>query len=351
MELYVRNKQKQVIGIIDAYNSVIWSKRYNSVGDFEIYTLVTPEIMELLKYDYYITRLDDDMVGIIEHIIISSDEEEGAYITISGRSAESILSRRIVWNQTNLNESVESGIRRLIDENVINPTIPERKIPDFILGNIQGFTDKIEKQITGDNLLDAISKICNTYELGFRVTLDNIGQFKFSLYRGEDRSYGQQINPYVVFSPTFDNLLNSEYESDLTNYKNVALVAGEGEGAERKTKSVGTSEGMDRRELFVDARDLSSSIDGNTQLSDEEYNAVLKDRGSESLSETNSTEAFSGETEPKTTYTYKADYFIGDIVQIENEYGITAAPRIVEIMESDDDTGYRIVPGFTTMEV
>ena len=351
MELYIRDQAKQVIGIIDVYTSVIWSKRYNTVGDFEIYVPITPDILRLVKYDYYVTRLDDDMVGVVEHISISTDSDEGAYITISGRSVESILDRRIVWNQTTLNETVETGIRRLINENVINPTVPARIIPNFILGKVNGFTEKIEKQITGDNLLDAISKICNTYGLGFKITLDDIGQFVFSLYRGEDRSYKQRVNPYVIFSPSFDNLLNTEYDSNMTNYKNVALVAGEGEGADRKTYGVGNVSGMERRELYVDARDLSSSLDDNVQLTDSEYKAVLKERGNEALSETNYTEAFSGEADSMTTYIYKQDYFVGDIVQIENEYGITAAPRIIEMIESDDDTGYRIIPGFATMEV
>lgn len=43
------------------------------------------------------------------------------------------------------------------------------------------------------------------------------------------------------------------------NYRNVALVAGEGEGLDRKTIPVGAAEGMERYELYVDARDVSSN--------------------------------------------------------------------------------------------
>lgn len=45
------------------------------------------------------------------------------------------------------------------------------------------------------------------------------------------------------------------------------------------------------------------------------------------------------------------DYFLGDVVQVINEYGISAAPRIVEIIESEDENGKSTVPTFSTWEV
>ena len=100
-------------------------------------------------------------------------------------------------------------------------------------------------------------------------------QFVFKLYAGADRTYAQTENPYVVFSPKFENIANSNYLESKKEYKNVALVAGEGEGAERKTTSVGEGSGLERRELFVDARDISTTTEDNVTLSDEEYKKQL----------------------------------------------------------------------------
>ena len=44
-------------------------------------------------------------------------------------------------------------------------------------------------------------------------------------------------------------------------------------------------------------------------------------------------------------------YNLGDIVQIENEYGIQATVRILEIIDCEDESGYSTVPTFSTWEV
>ena len=44
-------------------------------------------------------------------------------------------------------------------------------------------------------------------------------------------------------------------------------------------------------------------------------------------------------------------YNLGDIVQIENEYGIQATARILEIIDCEDESGYSTVPTFSTWEV
>ena len=60
--------------------------------------------------------------------------------------------------------------------------------------------------------------------------------------------------------------------------------------------------------------------------------------------------SFEGEVEASVNYTYKEDYFLGDIIQIENEFGIKAAPRIVEIIECMDENGYSMTPTFDSQE-
>ena len=47
-------------------------------------------------------------------------------------------------------------------------------------------------------------------------------------------SFSQTERPPVIFSPSFDNLIKSKYIESTKTYKNVGLVAGEGEGSARK---------------------------------------------------------------------------------------------------------------------
>lgn len=119
---------------------------------------------------------------------------------------------------------------------------------------------KLEAQYTGDNLYDVIQKICEEQGIGFKITLNDEKQFVFELYAGSDRSYDQTENPYVIFSPKFENIINSNYIESKASLKTVTLVGGEGEGADRRYTTVGGGSGLNRRELFTDARDISSNV-------------------------------------------------------------------------------------------
>lgn len=347
MEFYILNTSKELIGVLDMFQSAIWTPRYSDVGDFELQVTACPEMLQMLAEDHLLTRLDDDMVGVVERVKLVTDEEDGDSLLVSGRDAKCILERRIVWTQTNLSGTVENCVRQLITENVISPSDPARVIPNFVLGARKGFTETMQMQVTGDNLLEVITKICQTYAMGFSVRVEG-GNFVFDLYKGEDRSFRQSANPRVKFSPEFENVLTVEYESDRTNVKNVALVAGEGEGTDRRTVSVGTESGLSRRELYVDARDVSTN---NGEIDATTYSAMLSERGSERLTEHGVITSFFGQVEPSVNYEYKKDYFLGDIVQIENEYGITAPQRITEIIECEDANGYSVTPTFDNISM
>lgn len=335
MDLYILNKSLETIGIIDVYTSLIWNKKYFECGDFELYLPVTSQTITLLSRDNYITRDDDDSVMIIQNIEITTDAENGNYLLVSGSSLESILKRRVIWRQTTLNTTIESAIRTLVYENTISPEIAERAIPNLILSEEKGFTDDIRTQFTGDNLYETIVNLCTAYGLGWKISLEN-KKFVFDLYKGEDKS---QI---IIFSPEFDNLINTKYQSNMENYANVALVAGEGEGNQRKKQTIGTTSGLDRYEIFVDARDISTNSE--EPITDDEYNDLLIQRGREKLSECEMVTAFEGEVETRNTF---EDWHLGDIVQITNEYGISAKSRIIGIIKSDDISGHKVIPTFS----
>lgn len=352
MDLLVLNKSLDVIAIVDVYESIIWTERYYEYGDFELYTAMTQDLLNYIKTDNYIQRVGSDRVMIIEEIRIDTDSDTGNHITVTGRSLESILDRRVVWSQTTISGNLQNGLKKLINENIISPSKEERKISNFIFkdstdSQITGLT--VEAQYTGDNLYDVISKVCEEKSVGFKVSLNENKQFVFELYAGADRSYEQTNYPYVVFSPNFDNIVNSNYLESKENLKNVALVGGEGEGTARKYLAIGNTSGLDRRELFVDARDISSEGEDGQTLTTEQYNELLKQRGNEYLADYTDLVSFEGAVETNIMYKYGVDFFDGDIVQIANEYGHEAKVRILEVVISENEEGNSVYPTFKTI--
>ena len=345
---YLLDENLNFMSPIESYQSAIWTTRYYKPGDFELYLPATTEILNLIKRDCYLVRDDDfTQAMIIENIQITTSIEDGNFLTITGKCLKSILDRRIILKQTTVNGNVEKCIRRLITENAITPTMSARKIDNLILGAELGITDTMNSQYTGDNLGEVVSKICINYGLGYDILLDlDKKQFIFILFKGSDRSYNQNKNPFIVFSNEFDNLLSTNYINNNENYKNVAIVAGEGEGLDRKIFTVGTATGLKRYELFVDSRDSSTKED--EPITEDEYNAILAEKGKEALTETIITESIEGELEPHYTYQFNRDYFLGDIVEVVNEYGLTMQPQITEVIESEDDNGKNVVVTFET---
>ena len=80
------------------------------------------------------------------------------------------------------------------------------------------------------------------------------------------------------------------------------------------------------------------------------YYGYLTDRGLSVLGEFGPVVSFSGEVEPNVNFIYGTDYFLGDIVTIRNEYGISVRARIVEVQEVYDDNGYSVTPKFEIIE-
>lgn len=352
MDILVLDTNFESVTVVDTFKEAIWTDRYNAYGDFEIELSADTKLLEFLKEDYYLWLNESDHSMIIEDIDIDSDAEDGNHFIITGRSLESILERRIVWGQKILTGNLQTAVQTLLNESFISPSIADRKVDNFIF---EASTDPkitnltIDAQYFGEDLYSVIKGLCEENQIGFKIVLNDSNQFVFSLYAGTDRSYDQTENPYVVFSPNFENIINSNYYTSKANLKNVTLVAGEGEGSARKTATVGSASGLDRRELFTDARDISSETEDG-ELSTSQYTSQLQTRGNENLAEHKAKTAFEGEVEATQLYTYGKDFFIGDIVQITNEYGHEGTVYISEVVTSQSNQGLSIYPTFKTIE-
>lgn len=368
MDIFVLNTNFEKIGVIDTYISLIWTDRYDESGDFEIILPIDLLNLDIIKEDNYLIIDESEHVMIIEDINITTDVEDGKRLKITGRSMEQILDRRIIWNKTSFtrtyaNDSdtvgtppnLQNGIKKILNENIISPEISARRIDNFIF---EESTDPLitkltfEAQYRGESIYEVISSLCIENRLGFKITINSENKLVFKLYAGIDRTYDQLENPHIVFSPSNDNLFNGSYRKSKLSFKNVTLVAGEEpetEGETQTTIVVGNELGINRREVFTDASGVSSKVD-DTTLTDAQYKAHLKQKGVDTLIENQEIEAFDGEVETTIMYRYGEDFFMGDIVQLEDEYGHEGQAYISEFIISQNESGINMYPTFITLQ-
>ena len=425
-DIYILDKNLDLIGIADGYKSCIWSNRYNELGDCEVYTQATTENFQLFSIGNYLMRMDDEMICVIKKIELDTSTEEGNYIVVTGSDAKCILDQRIIWGMATCKAKVEEFVRSFVTDAFINPTDPDRKMykPNgeqlLYLGELSEFTESTTEQVSYANIGEKIREYCKQFNWGYRVILRETSLY-FELYKGKDKS------DWVVFSPEYENLDTTQYVEDATNLGNVALIAGSGEGSERAIEVLGTGESTNRYEVYIDARDLNRKIkysdltsaysggsvvtvsdkyyyrvpelhvqiyteaqkselqtkyptghieiineieyfvvynvdiaevysasptdNDDTFLLDIVYDTYLLSRGIEKMSSYGVKITFDGTVEPNITFKYKTDYFLGDVVTVENEYGISLEARIVEIVEVNDDNGYSVEPKFEYISI
>lgn len=340
----ILNTSCERIAEADDFISFIWTQRFYSPGDFEL--CLDIRYANIIQKGFYIMRKGDLHAGIVEKIQFKRMEDSQEMIIVSGRMLTAILARRVISQQTQLEGNIISAIHLIINENAVNPSDSGRTISGIMLSNTSIAQTEINSQYTGENLLDTISSLCETYGVGFDGFFDDQFRFNFLTYDGVDRSYGQNVNPYVVFSEQYDNLLNCEFEADYTQYSTDVLVGGEGEGINRTFvwSAKDSQTGLNRYEKYLDA---SNAVSNDNIITQETYEKQLQGLGLEEITEF--TEAFQGEVD-FSGVNYGVDLNVGDIVTIENtRWGMRLNTRLIEVIESvGEDGAYTIVPTFGT---
>ena len=389
MEFRVLDENLNVYNIIDAYQSAIWTIRFNSYGDFEIYTPVSKLMLDCMRVGWYLftdkfyyNDRDSAELMIIESIVIESDVESGNKIKITGRDLKVILNRRIIWGQKTFNNgtSLKDVVTTLINESIISPsdwsrtyqsgdgrTITvsvrgaDRKIDNFVIIDSGETYPSLtaDVQFNGETIYEAIEKLCESYKIGFSVVYNfTTGKFEFRLLNLRDCTYDQTVNPPLLFSPSFENLKNSNYLESDAEERNVALVGGEGDEYNIMYNIYGSGynisgdvvSGLKRKEVFVNASDVSRSTDDGTIHPNAKYLSMLLEKcKTEMENNYKYVQTYEGTAETSRGYQYPEDFTIGDKVEIVNEWGISSKVIISEIILSVSTEGQSIVPTFSTL--
>ena len=346
MQIYAFDRNLNFAGPIDNYSSLRWRRRFNQFSEFELHCPLNPDTLSLLIRGNIICKSDyTQEAGFIEYRELQQDDRGEEFLVIKGKFLKSYLNQRIIWAQELLNTPYEAAMRTLVKDQCITPVDPNRVIPNLQLGTLKNYVGNVNYQVTYNNLFDELINLTNLSNLSFRILLDTVNKkLNFDVYQGLDRTAGQTINPRCIFSMDFDNILSQNYIDSSNNLKNVALVAGVGVGSERKLVAVGSSAGLDRFEMFVDANNLSNinSVDSSV-ITDAVYLPMLTAKGTADLALTADIKTFDSKVNTNSNLIYKTDYDLGDKVTCLNKkWGLTMDTVIVEIEEIYEAQGTKI---------
>lgn len=382
MDFRILDTDFKPVDTLDMFESIIWTARFYEAGDFELYTPINERLLSAVRVGYYLfsdqfydAHTDRAILMVVESIEITSDPENGNKIKVTGRDLKSLLDRRIVWGQRNFktNDNLETVIISLLNENAINPANWSKtyqagdggSITVSVAGAKRVLTNLTyetisytfpgidgDYQYNGETLYDVFVEILSRFNIGWEVLYDfGTGKFVLKLRPQVDHTYEQTVTNPLIFSPSFENLRNSNYIESSSTEKNAALITGEGDEYNVMYNTIGENiGGLDRKEMNVSASDISRKEEDGTVHSNRDYLSMIKTKGENELAQNIYTQTYEGTAEPTRGYVYLEDYNIGDVCEIINEWGISSKVLISEVVMSVSTSDISTIPTFSAVD-
>ncbi|MEI3212135.1 MAG: hypothetical protein V8S42_07375 [Lachnospiraceae bacterium] len=209
--------------------------------------------MPASEYDssaVYLFTKDRPEVGLIQKRQYA-DGYDGKVMQLSGYFYEYKLNDKITYPRFNASGNIEAVARTIIStykEDI--PILQLGKANDPLLGS------SITKESTGDGLATVIYELLQTQELSIRCLYDYVNNSMSAVvWQGKDRTQDQDVNSFVVFSEGFRNMQNEEIIIDNSNFKNYAVVIGNGryeEGNQIEVIDLRSNKNVYAQKLYVD---------------------------------------------------------------------------------------------------
>lgn len=353
----------RIVDVLSKYEYSQYQYKAREIGTFQINAMLDKENLCLMdKTKNFYVLFDDDVFGVIESVKRESDSETSKVFVIKGSLALKLLEYRVIKGQVTFKGKSYKYIEELVKQNLIMSDDSNRNIALSVEfedeERLKQVCSIIDKQVTGGSLWDEISEVAEADKL--RIVLKpnvvvinrenpyNIDGWTLIIGAGEDRTRhrGNKVVSPVVFSQSLSNIANTDYIVDRSKLKNTVYIAGEGEGTDRKWYNIdvnsdvtfGERKGWNRKELWVDARDIQSEQD-NKKLTDAEYEELMKQRADEKAKDNDLSEEYTATvTDITKQYTYKKDYNIGDFVTIaDEELGMEFDAQITNVIVTRQD--------------
>lgn len=362
----------QPIKLVERYESLIWTERYFSAGDF---VLVTPNIeqtLTLMPLDSTVTIRESTVPMVVESHKIQKPLRGVPKLEIRGRSCETWLDRRasilgplddsytevLAWmmSAASSSDAAYKAIRAVIGDverfqgltsvlAAIAPTVDaldamaEVNLPlpaDYNADTGVWTNYEIPRGDLYSSVLQLIAQNHHGIKAVRPVTAADT-KIDIEIYNGAD------LTETIVFDARFDQFDDATYLLSKLGSTNIAYVFGSnGSQSVRKNATEPTIAvtGLNRRVLLVDESSDST-------LNSEE---IRNSRGLVELYKYNATALFDGQISEQVAAGFNSDYFLGDILKLVGEFGLSENVRVAEFIRSEDASGPKAYPAFEVVE-
>ena len=337
------------ISEIDDYESLILTRKYHSAGTFQITININKLYTDTLAINNLVV-LSPDNVGLIRHREIRIDENGSGSeaLVVSGPTLSGVLKSRVTvppgGGYDVQRGPAETVMKAFVDHNAISAADEDRNFEALILGADQARGPQVYYQTRYKNLEEELETLSMATGIGWNIGVD-LAQLKwvFDVYEGADRTSGNTAgNSPVVFSTDFDNIKSQSFVESLISSSNSAYVGGQGESTDREIVEIGPAAGLDRSEVFIDARDIGPGTEDPPPMPQEITDRLIA-RGQQKLSELQPVMTFESEVLSYGPFSYETDWDLGDLVTIQNtKWGVTLNARITEVTEVYEPGGFRL---------
>jgi hypothetical protein len=357
-ELYTLDNLLRREAVIDKFESLIWSERFQAEGDFELSLQSTIASRSTFTAGRWLAFNKSVRVMQVDTVEDGTDSEGRNILKVKGPSIERVLDDRVArgamtsttveakWVLTGLPAAIARKVFHDICELGTlssNDIIPFMTTVDILPDDtLPEPPDSVTIELEIQSVYSAVKGICDLYDLGFRLirNYDN-SQLAFQIYAGSDRTTGQDVLPSVLFSPDLNNLTNTTELTSVSGAKNVAYVFSPvGYRIVTPQDVDPATPGFDRHVLVVVADDIT---DPTPSIA----NALMDQRGKEELSKNRAFAGFDGEISQSSQYIYGVDYQLGDLVEQRNVDGVANVMRVSEQIFVSDNEGERSYPTLT----
>ena len=370
----------QKVRYVDEYISCIWTRRYYSCGDFELQMVLDDSMISAdsdtrIQCGQFVMRPDDETVMMVEKISIASSIGSASTITISGRSAEALLDRRVLMTPLSTSSNgitlqvyismmlyycfgsaKNSGRAWRVSNRILADSMNESALIDdnYDDGTTAGLTisdlgiSTLARDTYSGTVYEILCGLAETANFGFKMKWDADNEyFALYLYSGRDKA------SEVCFAEDMYTLLDASYEQDTESYKNACIVYTEndsgGISGRNYVMNINTTASG---QLLTEMQSWLEECNGLNcnETAVLQSNSESDDSGSvatETFADCCQTTAFSGTAITSGQYTYKEDWDVGDTVLIRSQIGVSGEAKVLTVVESDDNTGTTITPTFS----